>query len=52
MRKTKHKKGLEIQVRIVEKLYPLKQPSSKDDIDEQRILRYPILPQYSYTILP
>lgn len=52
MKKTKHKKGLEVQVRIVEKEYPLKQPSCKEDIDEKRILRHPVLPQYSYTILP
>jgi len=51
MMKTKHEKGLSVQVRIVEKDYALKQPSFKEDIDEKRILRHPTLPQYSYTIL-
>ena len=52
MKKTSHKKGLKTEVRIVNKHYPLKQPSNKEDIDEQRILRHPDLPHLSYTILP
>lgn len=45
-------KGLTVIVRIVRKQYLLKQPSNKIDIDEKRILRHPVLPQFSYTILP
>lgn len=52
MLKTKHKNGLSVQVRTVEKNYPLKLPSFKEDIMENRILRHPTLPQYSYTIIP
>lgn len=52
MAKTSHSKGLSVEVRIVKKFYPLKQPSYKNDIDENRILRHPSLPQFSYTILP
>lgn len=52
MQKTKHNKGLTIVVRVVDKFYPKKQPSNKEDIDEKRILRHPNLPQFSYTILP
>lgn len=51
MSKTSHAKGLTTQVRVVKKLYPLKQPSTKEDIDQNRILRHPQLPQLSYTIL-
>jgi len=52
MAKTSHSKGLSVEVRIVKKFYPLKQPSNESDIDESRILRHPDLPQFSYTILP
>ena len=52
MQKTKHSKGLTVVVRIVDKFYPKKQPSNKEDIDEKRILKHPDLPQFSYTILP
>lgn len=52
MSKTSHSKGLTTVVRIVKKMYPLKQPSNKEDIDENRILRHPNLPKFSYTILP
>jgi len=52
MSKTSHSKGLTVVVRVVKKLYPLKQPSNKEDIDEKRILRHPDLPKLSYTILP
>lgn len=52
MAKTSHSKGLSVEVRIVKKFYPLKELSSKNDIDENRILRHPDLPQFSYTILP
>jgi len=52
MSKTSTSTGLTVQVRIVDKLYPLKMPSNKEDIDEKRILRHPVLPQFSYTILP
>jgi len=50
--KTSTSKGLTVEVRIVDKLYPLKQPSNKEDIDEKRIFRHPVLPQFSYTITP
>lgn len=52
MAKATHKKGLTTVARTVEKFYPLKQPSNKEDIDEHRILRHPELPLFSYTILP
>ena len=52
MNKTKHSKGLSVEVRIVDKFYPLKQPSNKEDIDETRILRHSDLPQFIYTLLP
>ena len=52
MAKTSHSKGLTVEVRIVKKFYPLQQSSNKNDIDENRILRHPDLPQFSYTILP
>jgi len=52
MSKTSTAKGLTVEVRIVDKFYPLKQPSNKDDIDEKRILRHPVLPQFSYTLIP
>ncbi|MFT5748208.1 MAG: hypothetical protein ACI920_003602, partial [Saprospiraceae bacterium] len=50
--KTSHSKGLTTVVRVVKKMYPLKQPSNKEDIDEKRILRHPELPKFSYTVLP
>jgi hypothetical protein len=52
MSKTRHSKRLTVEVRILDKFYPLKQPSNKEDIDEKRILRHQDLPQFSYTILP
>lgn len=52
MAKTHTAMGLEVKVRLVDKFYPLKQPSNKKDIDEKRILRHPTLPQFSYTLLP
>ena len=52
MSKTRHSKGLTVEVRIVDKFYPLKQPSNKENIDEKRILRHQDLPQFSYTIFP
>ena len=50
--KTSTTKGLRVEVRIVDRSYPLKQPSDKDDIDEKRIFRHPVLPQFSYTLTP
>lgn len=44
--------GLSVVVRVVQKDYPLKLPSDKKHIDEKRILRHPVLPQFSYTLLP
>lgn len=52
MSKTSTTTGLEVETRVVDKIYPLKQPSNKEDIDERRILRHPTLPQFSYTLLP
>ena len=52
MAKTSNSKGLTVEVRIVDKFYPLKQPSNKEDIDEKRIFRHPLLPKFSYTLLP
>ena len=52
MEKTVTKTGLSVEVRINDKFYPLKQPSLAEEIDEQRILRHPVLPKLSYTILP
>ena len=52
MSKTSTSKGLTVKVRIVDKFYPLKQPSNKEDVDEKRILRHPVLPQFSYTLTP
>lgn len=52
MSKTSHSKGLSVKVRIVRKNYPLKQRSDKNDINENKILRHPDLPQLSYTVLP
>lgn len=52
MSKTSTTQGLEVETRVVDKFYPLKQPSNKEDIDESRILRHPTLPQFSYTLLP
>lgn len=52
MLKTRHAKGLTVEVRIVDKIYPLKQHSSKDAIDEKKILRHHDLPLFSYTIIP
>ncbi len=52
MAKTATSKGLTVEVRIVDKFYALKQPSNKEDIDEKRILRHPVLPQFSYTLIP
>jgi len=52
MAKTSTTKGLSVKVRIVDRMYPLKQPSKKEHINEKKILRHPILPQFSYTLLP
>lgn len=52
MEKTATKTGLNVEVRINEKFYPLKQPSLAEEVDEKRILRHPTLPKLSYTILP
>ena len=52
MKKTATKTGLRVKVRINDKFYPLKQPSSAEDVDAERILRHPTLPKLSYTILP
>ena len=52
MRKTATKTGLQVEVRINKKYYPLKQPSKAEEVDQKRILRHPTLPKLSYTILP
>ncbi len=52
MEKTATKTGLSVEVRINAKYYPLKQLSLAKEIDEKRILRHPVLPKLSYTILP
>jgi len=52
MSKTTHAKGLSVHVRINPKVYSLGLPSNKEDIDESRILRHPVLPQFSYTVIP
>ena len=52
MKKTATKTGLQVEVRINDKDYPLKQPSKAEEVDEKRILRHPTLPKLSYTILP
>lgn len=52
MEKTATKTGLRVEVRINAKDYPLKQPSSAEEIDQRRLLRHPTLPKLSYTILP
>lgn len=52
MEKTSHSKGLSVEVRINDKVYPLKQPSNKDDIIEQRIIRHQELPQFAYSLMP
>ena len=52
MKKTATKTGLQVEVRINKKYYPLKQPSKAEEVDEKRILRHPTLPKLSYTILP
>jgi len=52
MSKTHTKNGLSVIVRIVNKEYPIGQYSSKDDLDEKRILRHPDLPLLSYTLKP
>lgn len=52
MKKTATKTGLQVEVRINDKFYPLKQPSLAEEVDAERILRHPTLPKLSYTILP
>jgi hypothetical protein len=52
MEKTTTKTGLNVEVRINNKFYPLKQTSLAEEVDEKRILRHPTLPKLSYTILP
>jgi hypothetical protein len=52
MQKTATKKGMLVEVHINDKFYPINQPSSKEIIDEKRILKHPELPQLAYTILP
>jgi hypothetical protein len=52
MQKTHTGTGLRVEVRIVDKFYPIKLPSRAADVDSKRILVHPTLPQFSYTILP
>jgi Rhodopirellula transposase DDE domain len=52
MEKTAHEKGLTVVVRINEKGYPLKQPSNKEDIIENRIIRHELLPSFAYCVMP
>lgn len=51
IQKTRTEQGLEVQVRVVDKLYPIKLPSKPEFVDQKRILVHPTLPQFSYTIL-
>lgn len=50
--KTKTEQGLRVVVRILDKQFPLKQPSFKHMIDPKRIIYHPELPQFSYRIFP
>jgi hypothetical protein len=52
MLKTSTNKGLSVEVRINDKFYQTKLPSSPIDIDTKRILRHPTMPLLTYTILP
>jgi hypothetical protein len=49
--KTHTAQGLSVEVRIVDKSYPIKLPSKAEEVDKKRILYHPTLPQFSYTIL-
>lgn len=49
--KTSTSTGLSVEVRINDTFYPIKQPSSPNDIDMKRILWHPELPKFSYTSL-
>jgi Rhodopirellula transposase DDE domain len=52
MSKTHTKNGLSVIVRIVTQDYPIGQHSSKDDLDDKRVLTHPKLPLLSYTLIP
>ena len=52
MNKTATKTGLQVEVRINRKFYPLKQPSLAEEIDQKRLLRHPTMPKFTYMILP
>lgn len=49
---TKTEYGLGVVVRILDKHFPLQQPSLKHMIDPQRIAHHPELPKFSYRIFP
>jgi len=49
---TTTKTGLKVFVRINPKIYQTGLKVKKQDIDENRILTHPDLPQFNYTILP
>lgn len=50
--RTTTKTGLRVFVRISEKIYQKGIKTTKDQVDCQRILWHPELPQFNYTILP
>jgi len=52
MQKTFTSTGLTIVVRVVDKLYKTGILSCKEELDQNRILKHPVLPELSYTILP
>ena len=52
MQKTHTSTGLTVVVRVVETVYKTGEKSCKEDVDQNRILRHPELPELSYTILP
>lgn len=50
MKNTRTKTGLTVVVRVVEKNYPLKQPSKSILVDDSRVVRHPKLHKFSYII--
>lgn len=50
MKNTQTKTGLNVVVRVVEKNYPLRQPSSSTLVDKNRIITHPKLSKFSYII--
>lgn len=50
MKNTQTKTGLTVVVRVVEKNYPLKQPSKNILVDQNRVISHPELHKFSYII--